>query len=406
MTELFEDWVDRAREADILNEATRFGARLRRAGTEYVGACPVCGDGGKRGADRYSVNPQRRVFHCRRCSVGGDVIALVMHASGRDFKAACEAINGAPPPGRQSGETEAERQEREIRLAARAAEVAAREAKRQADSERYRNDERDRCWEIWQTARALEGSVASHYLRRRGIRRQIGLRLKAHAGLGFYGGEDGCTRLAVLPAMIAAICLPSGDFRGVHITYLDPETAQKATVADPETGEILPAKKVRGSLDGSVIRLCGRANDPADLVIGEGIETTLARRERLYHAGNDAAGTSFWAAITLGNFAGKAAESVPRLDGLTMTDKLGRQRRVKVGSPVPASEPGGIVLPQSVERVLILQDGDSDPIETEYKTRRAAIRWARDGRTILRSVAPAGMDENDVLMRELAGEPA
>jgi hypothetical protein len=60
------------------------------------------------------------------------------------------------------------------------------------------------------------------------------------------------------PAMIAAIVGPDGVFRGGHVTWIDPESFGKAEIVDPETGEVLPAKKVRGSKSGNHIALSKR----------------------------------------------------------------------------------------------------------------------------------------------------
>jgi putative DNA primase/helicase len=62
-----------------------------RGRTECVGPCPVCG-----GTDRFSINTAKRVFNCRQCNVGGDVIALVMHLDGVDFKTAVSTLTGEP----------------------------------------------------------------------------------------------------------------------------------------------------------------------------------------------------------------------------------------------------------------------------------------------------------------------
>jgi putative DNA primase/helicase len=50
------DAIERARQADLLSEAMRLGARLKRiGGGEYAGPCPACG-----GGDRFSVNTRKK----------------------------------------------------------------------------------------------------------------------------------------------------------------------------------------------------------------------------------------------------------------------------------------------------------------------------------------------------------
>jgi DNA primase len=67
----------------IEDEIARRGIKLSGRGHEHCGPCPVCG-----GTDRFSINTKKQVFYCRVCNVGGDVIALVQHIDGCDFKTA------------------------------------------------------------------------------------------------------------------------------------------------------------------------------------------------------------------------------------------------------------------------------------------------------------------------------
>jgi putative DNA primase/helicase len=49
--------IERARQADLLDVAQRFGALKRVGVSEYVGPCPVCG-----GKDRFSVNIKKQLL--------------------------------------------------------------------------------------------------------------------------------------------------------------------------------------------------------------------------------------------------------------------------------------------------------------------------------------------------------
>jgi hypothetical protein len=83
--------IDRAHAADIVALAKRLGARLkpvRARAWKWMGPCPGCG-----GTDRFSVNPEKRIFNCRRGG-GGDTIAMVRHVRGVDFIEAIEFITG------------------------------------------------------------------------------------------------------------------------------------------------------------------------------------------------------------------------------------------------------------------------------------------------------------------------
>jgi RecA-family ATPase len=84
--------TDRARAVPIESEIARRGIKLRRQGVEFVGPCPVCGDGD----DRFSINTTKQVFNCRRCGKGGDVIDLVQHLDGSDFPTARDKLAGEP----------------------------------------------------------------------------------------------------------------------------------------------------------------------------------------------------------------------------------------------------------------------------------------------------------------------
>jgi CHC2 zinc finger/Toprim domain len=81
--------IVQARKADILGVAERLGARLKKAGGEWVGPCPRCG-----GRDRFAINARKQIFNCRRCDTGGDTIGMVEHVTGSSFVEAVEFITG------------------------------------------------------------------------------------------------------------------------------------------------------------------------------------------------------------------------------------------------------------------------------------------------------------------------
>lgn len=399
----FDDWVADARAVDLAAMAGRLGAAgLKRSGRELVGACPGCG-----GTDRFSINEAKRVWNCGHMGgAGGDVIGLVGHVrgldpkDGGDFVAICEEINGAPPPERAREESAAARAEREARMAARARDAAEAAARREQEAESYRDAEIRRALEIWEEGRSIAGTHAEAYLVARGIRHVAGLRLRFVERVGYFVRPElgrGFVKVCDLPAMVAAIADGDGRFRGAHITHLDPVEPRKATIAHPETGELQPAKKIRGSVHGGVLRLAGPVADPARLVIGEGIETTLSVRAAAIEAGRATADTAWWAGISLGNMGGKATATVRHPDGLAKTDKAGRSRVVMVSGPVPLAESPGIDLPPSVVDATLLGDGDSDPATTDFALRRCAARWARPGLVVRRAWARVGGDFNDML---------
>jgi CHC2 zinc finger len=93
----FDAWVERARAVPIEQEIARRGIQLKRSGKDWVGSCPSCGEGD----DRFSINPRKGVWHCRKCkpeSITGDVIGFVMHVDSVDFMTACTTLTKEPPP--------------------------------------------------------------------------------------------------------------------------------------------------------------------------------------------------------------------------------------------------------------------------------------------------------------------
>src|SRR5262249_2753995 len=75
------------------NVIAQRGIHLKGRGVERAGPCPVCG-----GDDRFSINTAKNVWNCRGCDKGGDVIDLLRHIDGVDFKDACENLTGESAP--------------------------------------------------------------------------------------------------------------------------------------------------------------------------------------------------------------------------------------------------------------------------------------------------------------------
>ena len=88
---LSNDEIGRAKSASIENVIHNRGIKMRRSGAELVGPCPVCGDGD----DRFSINPRKQKWYCRRCDKGGgDAIGLVEFLDGVGFREAVTSLNG------------------------------------------------------------------------------------------------------------------------------------------------------------------------------------------------------------------------------------------------------------------------------------------------------------------------
>lgn len=388
-------WIDRARSADIWRVLDKVaqGHAVKRRGHKGAGPCPVCG-----GKDRFSVNGTEQWFYCRKSDTGGDAIRLVEYVTGANFLGACEIITGESMPKRAPGD-DVRREDPKL-IEQRRLDAEAEAQRRANEANAYRDKERDRARGIWGEGEVLLGTIAEDYLRsHRGVQAPSGARLRFHPDLPFWHPVDGKNKIIHRgPALLARIDDNEHRFIGCHCTYLDlSQRKGKALVADPESGEILDAKKVRGSQKGGHIHLGGSPASAAHLIMGEGIETTLTAREALVLATRDLSATLFWASVNLGNMGGPSAGSVNH-PTQTSTDKRGRVRRLRVPGPVPALETKEPVLvpPASIRRVTLLGDGDSDRFSTEQHLLRGAARWAPGGVTTSIAWPPAGEDFNGV----------
>jgi hypothetical protein len=116
----------------------------------------------------------------------------------------------------------------------------------------------------------LLGTLGAEYLRGRSITElcpDAPLRFHPHCYYRSSTHDDPVGRPA-WPAMIAAVTDLAGSVTGVHRTWLDPETKDKAPVADP--------RRAMGHLLGNGVRF-GIAG--AVMAAGEGIETMLSIRQ-------------------------------------------------------------------------------------------------------------------------------
>jgi hypothetical protein len=217
------------------------------------------------------------------------------------------------------------------------------------------------------------------------------------------GGDERKKEFYVLfsgPVMMAAITGPDGAFLGLHVTYFDPtRSGKKIAIEDPyaepdEDGNLplVVPKKIRGSKRNASIKLW-QPPEFDRLVIGEGWETT-ASVLLAEHGTERFERTAYWTSIDLQSMGGKAVETVAHP---TLKNKAGRP--LKVPGPVPdMNDEKALTIPDHVEEVLRLGDGDSDRFTAEQVMARADARWARPGRRQHTAWAPQGEDFNDILM--------
>ena len=363
--------------------------KLRRAGARLVGPCPVCG--GRAASQRFEILPDGAGWVCAVCNDGGDVIRLVEKADNCDFLAAVARLGGQATA--DPAETRRLLDGRETKRLAREKTAA-----------KFREAERKRLYEAWRSALPLRGTPAARYLEGRGI-----VLPPVCPGLGYlprapyFHGEDIDLRGRSMPRMIhqgpallAAFIRADGTFGGLHTTFLDDaDPPRKLALKDGQTGEPLPAKKMRGSKTGAHIAVSPLIENPSCLVIGEGIETVLSVLTAMHGAGRDILNTAFCAAGDLGNLAGRAIETVAHP---TLKRPDGRAQRVP--GPMPDPDDAGLSIPEQVAELILLGDGDSDEVLTWHAMERAARRYTREGREIRIVMAPAGMDFNDLMRGE------
>ena len=75
--------------ADIIAIVSRY-VELRQAGRNWKGLCPFHNEK----SPSFNVSPDREMFHCLGCQVGGDVITFLMKHEGLTFPEAARNLAG------------------------------------------------------------------------------------------------------------------------------------------------------------------------------------------------------------------------------------------------------------------------------------------------------------------------
>lgn len=368
-----DEWVARARAVSIEDAASYVGAKLKRNGTDLVGPCPA----GCASSDGFVVTPRSNLFICRPSSEGGGPVDLVMHARGCDFLSACETLTGETRPKGAREETAEQRQARERRTRERA--EAAQQRQRERDAEELSDHEREQR----QIARLLmlmapiEGTHAEAYLRARGL-----IPGPWCERLGFIPDApywvDGEV-IARVPLMLAPF-VKEDRVVGFHRTYLDPDKPAKFRPNDDD-----PSKKFYGK--GSYGGLIPLGPIGETLAVGEGIETTVAWFQHP-DLGGEMADVTIAAAGSLGRMSGACTGSFPH------PTKVNPQTGKPTACPngIPDIDRPGMILPPQVKTLILLGDGDSDPLSTRACLLAAARRHRGDGVEVFISMAPDGHD--------------
>jgi len=390
--------IDKARAVDVAALAARYGFPLRAGEGEQVGPCPGCG-----GRDRFSVNPGKNLWRCRQGGgdpIGGDAVALVRHVEDCSFPRAVEIL---------LGDLDALKPRAEATGTAR-------------EDNEFREKERRRAYQLWREGCPFpdQGAVAD-YLRLRGLdpdlARMPGAHCRQHDDLPYWQpyvdgpalpGRKAKVKWRVIhrgPAMLWPIVTSDRHFLGLHATWIDLGAPKgKAEIFCPDTGEQLPAKKVRGSKRGGRIVLRDAIRHVPGQAVGEGIESALSWFDL---RGRD---VSLETAVDLGNLAGRAARTVAH-PTLRMTRRDGRQMPVRVPGPDPrqGDDQSLLWVPHPGAGFLILiADGDSDRFATAAAMTRARSRLAGLALAeadIAIDWPPPGHDFNSLQMERKNAEP-
>jgi putative DNA primase/helicase len=247
----FEDWKAKAQDADLLQEAIRYGAKLKRAGREWIGPCVACG-----GRDRFSINPSKGKWHCRGYGGGADAIGLVQHVAGLSFKEAVEAITGEPcPSGPARPISESERAERNRRR------IAAEDAQRAREAQEtiQNQDTLEFCAKIVSECVPVAGTLAEKYLHLFHLPTPPDgwpECLMFHPALNYPGKRK-------MPALVARVDDVSGQMTGIWREFIR-EDGRKADVEFQKLG--------LGPVAGGAVRIGGMGER---IGCAEGVRTAL-----------------------------------------------------------------------------------------------------------------------------------
>ncbi|WHS33591.1 P4 alpha zinc-binding domain-containing protein [Brucella sp. NM4] len=394
------EFIEAARALSITEGAKRLNLKFRATGNEHPQPCPACG-----GTDTFAFNTVKNKWNCRQGGHGGnDAIGMAAHVHGLNVRTrdglleACSILLGEPIPEGGERESEEEREARLTRLDEQRRKNEQAQAQQQAQQNDFREKERNKARGIYGRAAVLCDASQPHgrfYLEGRGAGVPDARWLRVSPSVPYWHGDaiihDG-------PAMVAPFVGPDMAIVGCHITWIDLDRHPKfrPELIDPATGELLKSKKMRGSKKGGLIPISGTP-DALRWVGGEGIENVAA----VGRAEGFRPDTFYFAAGDLGNLAGPADPSSRFAHPTaTQTDKRGRNRAVMVNGPIPRADQApddAFWMPDHVNDVVLLGDGDSERISTAAAMARAKARILRPGRRIAIAWPPAGTDFSEMM---------
>lgn len=375
--------------------ADMIGQRVRLSRPNGKGVCAgPCLCDPKKGKAPLWVSTVTHRWGCLKGDCGGDTFDFLREHEGLDFRAAVERLGGGAV-------------ETDPHVLAEAATERARRADERAKREAALDeDERRRAFALWERGLLAEGSLVALYFAHRGLSLPATPSLRYSPEEAYWWTEgDKPVPIHTGPCMLAAIQGPGGKFLGLHRTWLDPRlgtdlmppwgdgegfASGKAQIVGPDGQPVQNSKKMRGGKKGGAIRLTRppAEGETAPLLMGEGIETTRTVLEAMERTGRT--GWQAWATGDLGNIAGGAlGVSTPH------PTKPGK----RVPSPEPDLKDPGTLPPPWASRVVLLGDGDSDPLVTGALLERGRARYAAAGVPTVICWSAAGEDFNSMLRR-------
>jgi hypothetical protein len=404
-------FIEEARAVTVLEAAQMLG--IRHANSEpltpyrnYAGPCPACG-----GNDRFSINTRINAFNCRQCDgKGRDGIALMALAGHHNVAtrggllAACADALGKPVPDEDERETEEDRAARLQRIVDRKRRNEEQAAQNEIRQNEFREREINQARGIYLAAQDdTDGMVSDYLLRRTGFKAvpEVFANLRYAARLTYWHGKDDRGYPAERycgPAMVAPIVNLDCRIIGCHQTWIDigREPKFRPELGADEKGEPLPTKKMRGVKKGGLVPIFGLMT-ATRWVGGEGIENGMA----IAGAEGFREDTFYFAAGDIGNLAGPAdAKSNFKHPSIKRTDTRGRERAVTIQGPEPRADQGtddAMQVPEHVESLVLLADGDSEIVFTAAAMARAEKRMAREGRRVTTIWPPEGRDFADCM---------
>ncbi|KQY31790.1 P4 alpha zinc-binding domain-containing protein [Rhizobium sp. Root483D2] len=397
MSSIIDDFIEEARGVTVIEAAGMLGIALTRA--NYAGPCPACG-----GKDRFAISVVKQAFNCRQCGAAGrDGISLMALANDHHLASregllnACADALGRIVPVEGSAESVEERRFRMERIAERQKRNAEAAAEKDKSSDLYRQREVDKARGIYLQAQGAGAMLATYLHRRSGFEPhpEVFANLRFQPNATYWHGRDdrGFERAVHAgPAQIAPFVNLEGRVTGCHQTWIDLRCPPKLRpVILDDAGEALPTKKMRGTKKGSFIPLFGLLG-ATRWVGGEGIENGLA----IAGAEGFRVDTFYFAAGDLGNLSGPAdPKSAFNHPSLRKADARGHLRAIRVQGPEPKPDQTtdeAMPIPDHVDELVLLADGDSEAVFTAAAMARAERRLSRDGRTIETWWPPEGAD--------------